>query len=86
MLKVRAVVQSENAAVTGVYPECLPFGLILHTPGPDFCLHVAYIYIDTLCAYPPPTPSIRFASSFNSAQLAQLIKLSKISIFRPFSE
>ena len=32
--------------------------LILHTPGPEIRLHVAYIYIDTPCAYPPSYPSI----------------------------
>ena len=60
---------------------CSTFGLILHTPGPEIRLLVAYIYIDTPCAYPPSYPSIRYAKSFNSAQLTQLIKLSKISIF-----
>ena len=37
------------------------FGLILHTPGPEIRQHVAYIYIDTPCAYPPSYPSIRYA-------------------------
>ena len=37
------------------------FGLILHTPGPENRQHVAYIYIDTPCAYPPSYPSIRYA-------------------------
>ena len=36
-------------------------GLILHTPGPEIRQHVAYIYIDTPCAYPPSYPSIRYA-------------------------
>ena len=35
--------------------------LILHTPGPEIRQHVAYIYIDTPCAYPPSYPSIRYA-------------------------
>ena len=36
------------------------FRLIPHTPGPEIRMQVAYIYIDTPCAYPPSYPSIRY--------------------------
>ena len=52
---VKALVDIARVAKPG------KFWLILHTPGPEIRLHVAYIYIDTPCAIPPYYPSIRYA-------------------------